>query len=311
MSFIKKLPDIPSNPYGGEKRNKAIGALCLTSIIWGTTWVASKIAVQGAPGLTVSSIRQFTAGSLFLIFYFIKGEKLPSIKQFGWLIMLSAFMIVFANGLSTWGVKFMSSGLAALIGALYPLCVALIQMIFLGNRNTKPLTFLGLFIGICGVAVVFYENTFHSQPEGYKLGVFLGFIAMISWSIGTILIARNKYQMNPYYAVGWQMFIGSFLIYILSKVTNNSIPISEVPAQTWVAIIYLILMGSLVAFVAFIFTVKYLESTLASLYAYINPLVAMFAGAIFLKEALTINLFIGAVITLIGVYMVNYSMKKA
>lgn len=291
-------------------KQKAYMALTATSLIWGTTWVASKIGVQQVPGLQVSYLRQFTAGSILVIFYLIKGEKLPTVKQFGWLVTLSVFIFVLANGFSTWSVKYMSSGLASLIGALYPLCVALIEMFVLKSKNNNPLTFIGLAIGIAGVAIVFYENAFQVQPEGYSFGIMLGLTAMFSWSIGTILITRNKYKMNPYYAIGWQMFIGSFIIFGLAHATNNNIPLKDVPAKTWAAIAYLIVMGSIVAFSAFIYSIKYLPAALASLYAYINPLVAMLTGALLLKEPLTLNLITGAVITLAGVYIVNYSMKK-
>ena len=282
--------------------------MAATCIIWGTTWVASKIAVHDIPALAVSYIRQFIAGTTLTVFYLLKGKGLPTAKQFGWLIMMSFFMFVLANGLSTWGVKYMNSGLAALIGALYPLCVALIEIIIFKTK-IKPITFLGLFIGLAGVAIVFYENTFHKQPEGYFFGIILGLIAMFAWSIGTIMVARNKYNMDPYQALGWQMLFGSVLIYILASFTNNTIPIHEIPAKTWGAIIYLIIMGSLIAFTCFLFTVKYLDPMLASIYAYINPIVAMLTGAVILNEALTINLLVGAIITMAGVYLVNRSLK--
>ena len=290
-------------------KQKAYLALVATSLIWGTTWVASKIAVQQMPGLQVSYIRQFAAGTILIIYFLIKGEKLPTIKQFGWLVTLSVFIFVLANGLSTWGVKYVNSGLASLIGALYPLCVALIELLILKNRNNSPLTFIGLIIGIGGVAFVFYENAFHDQPEGYSFGILLGFIAMLSWSIGTILITRNKYKMNPYYATGWQMLIGSFIICGLANSTHNTIPLNAIPLETWAAIAYLVVMGSIIAFVAFIYSTKYLPAAQASLYAYINPLVAMLTGSILLREPLTMNLITGAIITLAGVYLVNYSMK--
>jgi drug/metabolite transporter (DMT)-like permease len=285
-------------------------ALSATSVIWGTTWVASRIGVQQVPGLQVSYIRQFIAGILLLTFFFIRGEKLPTPQQFRWLFILSIFSFVLSNGFSTWSVKYISSGLAALISAMTPLCVVIIEMIFFKKKNNSPLTFLGLFIGIAGIAVVFYENAFHDQPEGYGLGVLLGFIAMVGWSIGTIFIARNKYQMNPYYAVGWQMFFGSFIICALANLTDNNIPFNEIPFKTWAAIAYLISVGSIVAFVAFIYTVKYLPPAIATLYAYINPIVAMITGALLLSEPLTLNLIIGALVTLAGVYIVNYSIRK-
>ena len=301
--------DNTSLDTSASKKSGSYLALTLTSIIWGTTWVASRIGVQYVPGLQISYIRQFIAGSLLLIFFFIRGEKLPTWQQFRWLFVLSIFTFVLSNGFSTWSVKYVSSGLAALISALYPLCVVIIEMIFFKRNSNTSLTFIGLFIGLAGVAIVFYENAFHEQPEGYSYGVILGVIAMIGWSIGTIYIARNKYQMNPYYAIGWQMFFGSFLICLLALTTNNNISFIEIPSQTWIVIAYLVSFGSVVAFVAFIYTVKYLSPAIASLYAYINPLVAMIVGSILLDEPLTFNLIIGALITLAGVYIVNYSIK--
>ena len=301
--------DNTSLDTSASKKSGSYLALTLTSIIWGTTWVASRIGVQHVPGLQISYIRQFIAGSLLLIFFFIRGEKLPTWQQFKWLFVLSIFTFVLSNGFSTWSVKYVSSGLAALISALYPLCVVIIEMIFFKRNNNTSLTFIGLFIGLAGVAIVFYENAFHEQPEGYSYGVILGVIAMIGWSIGTIYIARNKYQMNPYYAIGWQMFFGSFLICLLALTTNNNISFIEIPSQTWIVIAYLVSFGSVVAFVAFIYTVKYLSPAIASLYACINPLVAMIVGSILLDEPLTFNLIIGALITLAGVYIVNYSIK--
>lgn len=291
-------------------KQKAYLALCATSIIWGTTWVASRIGVQQTPGLQVSYIRQFLAGSLLLAFYLIKGEKLPTLVQFRWLAVMSVFMFVLANGLSTWSVKFMPSGLASLISALYPLCVVIIDMFFFRTYKNNRLTFAGLIIGFAGVAIVFYENAFHEQPEGYLFGILLGTIAMLAWSVGTIFVARNKYQINPYYAMGWQMFISSFIIFIMAQVTGQHIDISDIPLNTWAAVAYLIIMGSVIAFTAFIYTMKYLPPALASLFAYINPIVAMITGAILLDEPITLNILIGAVITLTGVYLVNRSVKS-
>lgn len=295
---------------GGGNKQKAYLALAGTSIIWGTTWVASRVGVQHMPGLQLSYLRQFISGAILLIFFLIKGEKLPTWQQFKWLALLSVFMFVLANGLSSWCVKYISSGLASLISALYPLCVVIIEMIFYKKRNNSPLTIIGLIIGIIGVAVVFYENAFHEQPAGYGFGVLLGFLAMFGWTIGTILVSRNKYQMNPYYALGWQMFISSFIIFIAANLTGNTIPLSDIPYQSWLAIAYLVSMGSLIAFMAFIYSIKNLPPAISSLYAYINPLVAMLVGALLLNEPLTTYIIAGACITLFGVYLVNYSIKK-
>lgn len=292
-------------------KQKAYTALAITCIGWGTTWVVSKIAVQGAPGLEVSCIRQFIAGSIFLIFFTFKKEPLPNKQQFIWLLISSLFLVVFNSGLTTWSIKYIPSGLAALIGALSPLFVVILEMVFLKSKSYNLLTFTGLFAGIVGIAIVFYENAFHQHPDGYVFGLILCFLGIISWSIGTLLIARNKYQLNPYYALGWQLFLAGFLLYILANATGNFIPVTTIPVKTWMAISYLVVLGSLITFVAFIYSIKYLPPALASLYAYINPIIAILIGSVVFSERLTINILIGSLVTLAGVYMVNQSLKKS
>lgn len=290
-------------------QQKAYIALAATSILWGSTWVVSKVGVEKIPGLQLAAIRQLIAGSIFVGFFSIRKQVLPQGKQWLWLLLLSTLMFVGANGLSTWSVKHIPSGLAALIGALYPLCVVLIEMFFF-KRRASLLTFIGLFIGIIGIAVVLYENAFEQHTEAYMFGIFLAVIAMLSWSLATIFLARNKYNMNPYYAMGWQMLFGSAQIFLLSWFTNQHIPFAAIAYESWMAIAYLVAAGSIIAFVAFIYTMKHLPTAIASLYAYINPIVAMLIGAVWVNEPLTIYLFFGSIITLFGVYLVNYSTKK-
>jgi len=293
-----------------QTKHKAYLALACTSLVWGSTWVVSKVGVQKIPALELSAVRQLIAGVLFLSFFTIKGEKLPTKKQFGWLIVISFLMFLLGNGLSTWSVKYIPSGLAALIAALYPLCVVVLEFLFFKRAAQSLLTFIGLFLGVGGIAIVFYENAFHHQPDGYFFGVILALLAMVGWSLGTIFIARNKYAMNPYYALGWQMIIGAALIFALAIGTNNFISILKIPADVWWVLAYLVIMGSVLAFVAFLYSMKHLSPAVASLYAYINPIVAIIIGSIILNEKLTGHIIIGSIVTLIGVYLVNYSVKR-
>ena len=286
-------------------------ALCITSIVWGTTWVASKIAVSDMPALQMASIRQFFGGIFFVLFFLLyKKIGLPTRQQFVWLLMMAFLMFVMANGLSTWSLNYIPTGLSALIGALYPLSVVVIEMLFFKNRNMNLLTFTGLLLGIAGIGIVFYESAFHNRPDGFIYGVILSVIAMLAWSVGTIFIVRNKVKMNPYYATGWQMLIGSGMLFIISHIFQPTIPLQAITAKSWLAITYLVLAGSLLAFIAFIYSMKKLPAALSSLYAYINPLVAMVTAAIVLNEQLTMNIFWGAIVTLVGGFLVNYSIKR-
>ena len=297
-----------------QPASKAKGyfALLTTSIVWGTTWVVSKIGVSEIPALQMASIRQLIAGALFVSFFlFIKKIALPTAKQFQWLFVMALLMFVSANGLSTWSIKFIPAGLSALIGALYPLCVVIIEKLFYKSRKLTVYTFIGLFLGIAGIVIVFYEHAFHHSDSGFLFGVFLSATAMLSWSVGTIFIARNKVEINPYYGLGWQMLIGGFLLLIVTSLSGHNVPFNSIPGKVWLVIAYLVILGSVVAFVAFIYSMKKLSAPVAALYAYVNPLVAMVTAHLFLGEKLSINILWGSVVTLAGVFLVNYSIKKS
>jgi drug/metabolite transporter (DMT)-like permease len=295
-------------------RGKAGGylALATTSILWGTTWVSSKVAVsENLPPFQMASMRQFFGGCCFLIFFIgFKKLPLPTLKQFGWLFILSMLMFVLANGLSTWSLKYIPTGLSALIGALYPFSVVIIERIFFKKRNLTPLTVTGLLLGVAGIGIVFYENIFEHHPAGFLLGVVLSALAMLSWSGGTMFIARNKLKINPYYAIGWQMMISSVVLFIISRTAQTAIPLSEVSFRVWFAIGYLVVFGSIISFIAFVYSMKKLPVAISSLYAYINPLVAMVTAALIIHEKLTMNILWGAIVTLTGVFLVNYSIKR-
>ncbi len=295
-------------------RGKAGGylALCITSLVWGTTWVASKIGVAEIPALQMAYIRQFFGGMIFVVFFMLyKKLSFPTRQQFGWLLIMSLLMFVMANGLSTWSLQFIPTGLSALVGALYPLSVVIIEMIFFKNRNLTLLTFAGLLLGITGIGIVFYENAFQQHPPGFLFGVTLSVIAMLCWSVGTVVIVRNKTNLNPYYATGWQMLVSSVVLFIVAQTTQKTVALPNISSTVWWVITYLVLAGSILSFVAFIYSMKKLPPAISSLYAYINPLVAMVTAALVLHEKLNINILWGAIVTLAGVFLVNYSLKRS
>jgi drug/metabolite transporter (DMT)-like permease len=291
-------------------KQKAYIALATTSIVWGSTWVACKIGIQKVPALEVASIRQFLAGILLLSYFFLKGQKLPTKTEFLWLAMMGILLFVSANGVATLALKTVPSGLCALISALYPLSVVIIERIFFRNARITVLTFMGLLLGIGGIAVVFYDNAFANHTEGYTWGVILSFIAMLSWSIGTIVLARTKLKLNTYYAAGWEMLISSFILMIMLLISGDAIPISDIPALSWGVIAYLVIASNIITFIAFIYTMKHLEPAVASLYAYINPIIATFVGSLLISEVITWKIIAGSFITLIGVFLVNQSLRK-
>ena len=294
-----------------DGKGKGYFALAVTCVVWGTTWVASKIGVSEIPALQMASIRQLLGGLCFVLFFMVyKKLPLPTAKQFRWIAIMAVLMFVFANGLSTYSLKYIPTGLSALIGALYPLSVVIIERIFFKSKKMNLLTFIGLFLGLTGVAIVFYESAFDNMNSNFIIGICLSVFAMLCWSVGTIFLARNKANINAYYGTGWQMLVSSAILFIMAKLTQPTVALSAISVTGWLAIAYLVFFGSIITFVAFIYSMKVLPAAISSLYAYINPLVAMLVAAALLREKLTINILWGAIVTLIGVYLVNLSIKR-
>lgn len=294
-----------------NRKAKGYIALAITCMVWGTTWVASKVGVTEMPALQMASIRQLLGGVCFVSFFMgYKKFALPTAKQFRWITIMAVLMFVFANGLSTWSLKYIPAGLSALIGALYPLSVVIIERLFFKNKKLNILTFIGLFLGLTGVAIVFYETAFGSMNAGFPVGVCLSLFAMLCWSFGTIFLSRNKENINPYYSTGWQMLVSAVILFAMAELTQPTVSLASISITAWFAILYLVIFGSIIAFIAFIYSLKVLPAALSSLYAYINPIVAMLVGAVILHEKLTINILWGAIVTLIGVYLVNLSTKR-
>jgi drug/metabolite transporter (DMT)-like permease len=294
-----------------SSQKKAYLALTVTSIVWGTTWVASKIGVSHMhAAFELASIRQFLGGSIYVIFFLVKGEKLPTAKQFLWLFAMAFLMFVSANGIATYGLQFITSGLAALIAALYPLSVVLIERFYFKAIKINMPTLVGLLLGIVGIGFIFYKDSIQAHGPDYLLGIGLSMFAMVCWSIGSIVIARTKMEINSYNSIGWQMLISSACMALYTLVSGNYIPLNQIPAISWGAIIYMVIGGSIFAFISFIYSMKHLKPAIASLYAYINPIVAIWVGSLLLNEKMSWNSIVGTICTLIGVYLVNWSLKN-
>jgi len=162
MSLSNKLP-----------KGKAGGYLALsaTSVLWGTTWVASKVAVsENLPPFQMASIRQFLGGVCFVGFFMLyKKMPLPTPKQFGWLVLLSLLMFVMANGLSTWSLKYIPTGFSALIGALYPFSVVIIERIFLINATLPRLPWRACCWALQASVLCFTKTFFTTRLVAFYL----------------------------------------------------------------------------------------------------------------------------------------------
>ncbi|MFV5687266.1 DMT family transporter [Flavobacterium sp. ZT3R25] len=283
-------------------------ALCWVSFFWGTTWIASKEGVKHMPAIQLAAIRQFLAGFLYIAFFMFKKTPWPKGKQWKTIIILSILNFVLSNGLSTWGVKYISSGLGAIIGALVPLWVVIISF-FRGERLVR-LAVIGLIVSFGGVCVIFYDHLSDFLLPDFRFGIFISIIATLTWAFGSLYTKKKAASFNPYFSLGLQMFLSSILLFAFTGATGTSVSLSSIPMISWLSIAYLIIIGSILTFIAFIYALQNLPAEINSIYAYINPIVAVILGTIIFGEELTIALGIGGGVTLFGLYMVNYSLRK-
>lgn len=283
-------------------------ALIWICFFWGTTWLASKEGVKHMPALQLAAIRQFLGAACYLGYFIFKKTPWPKGKQWKAILILSVLNFVLSNGLSTWGVKYISSGLGAVIGAIFPLWIVIISF-FNGERLSK-LAMIGLLVSFGGVCVVFSDYLADFIKPDFQFGIFLSVLATITWAFGSLYTKKKAKNFNPYFSLGLQMLISSILLFAYSGATGTSINITQIPSQAWWSIAYLVIFGSITTFVAFIYALQHLPTEVSSIYAYINPIVAVILGAFIFNEPLTITLSIGVVIVLLGIFLVNKGIKS-
>src|SRR5260221_6292109 len=151
-------------------RAKAIFALSLVCFLWGTTWLASKEGVRHMPAIQMASIRQVIAGTLYITFFLIKGARWPRGKEWITVVILSFLNFAMSNGLSTWGVKYISAGLGSIMSATFPLWIVVIGL-FSAREKIPTKAIIGLILGFAGVCVIFYEHLDDFLDANFRFGI--------------------------------------------------------------------------------------------------------------------------------------------
>ncbi len=316
ISPNKIEPAIPdSHSSLNEKRKattktKALIALGLVAFFWGTTWIASKEGVKHMPALQLAAIRQFIGGLGYVIFFLGKGRAIPRGREWRSILILTVLNFIFANGLSTWGVKYISGGLGSIIGATFPLWLVII-LFFKSRAKLPAMALIGFLLGFAGVCIIFYEHLGDFRNEDFRFGIFISLVAAIAWAFGTLYTKEKASDFNPYFSLGIQMLISSIILYAVCFFTGISIPVGEIPAKSWLSIGYLVIFSSVISFVAYLYALQHLPTSRVSIYAYINPVVAVLLGTFFFNEKFTAFIAIGGAVTLFGVYLVNEAFRRA
>ncbi|RYE00726.1 MAG: drug/metabolite-transporting permease [Sphingobacteriales bacterium] len=284
-------------------------ALVTICFFWGTTWIAARKGVSYMPALQMAGLRQLFAGLCLVGYFVIKGAAWPRKAQWRSIAMLGFLNFLLSNALSTWGVRYIPAGLGAIIGAIYPVWLVLIGL-GTGSAKLTRQTALGMLLGFGGICIIFYEHLHELVNPAFRLGIFLSVASTWSWAFGTLYTKKHAAQFNPYFSFGLQLVLSGTVLLTGMQVSGNAMPITSIPWEAWAAIWYLVFFGSVVTFAAFLYALQNLPTTQVSLYAYINPVVAVLLGALLIGEPLSLFIGAGTAVTLYGVFLVNRSISR-
>lgn len=291
---------------------RLIIALLAVAIIWGTTYLGIRIAVETIPPWFVTAIRQTIASLILLVLLLSKKE----LKWIGWpalgrQLLLSVLMIVIANGMTTVAEQSVPSGLASLLNALSPIVVFL-GSVLIGLQKPSLKGFLGVIIGFLGVAFIFRDGFDDLLDPHYKTGVlFLG-MAILGWASGTIYTKKYSHKSsNIFLDLCYQFIFSALIQWVFAFMFSPEITPASWTAKSIVAVGYLGVFGSVLGYLAYNYALKKVSATEVSILSYFNTVIALFLGWLVLDEVITIDLLVATVLIISGVVITNYKKKPA
>ncbi|XRE44680.1 Permease of the drug/metabolite transporter (DMT) superfamily [Tenacibaculum discolor] len=288
-----------------ESKPLVIAAFIAIYVIWGSTYLLNKIVVTEVSPLLLAAIRFSISGALImLIAKLLKREIKVTKKQLLNSAIAGFLFLVYGNGMFVWALKFVDSGFGALLAATQPLFVLLLLRLIDGKKMQRQ-SIIGVVLGIIGMYLLVSQNEITTSKD-MLIGIFMIFSCVLSWSYGSVFVAKAKLPKNFFVSTGYQMlFAGLFLFIgsVLLKETWSSPLGWSLKAQG--AMFLLIVFGSIVAFTSFNYLLKIVPTEKVSTSAYVNPVVALFLGWYFLDETLTTQSIVASVVLLSGVYFIT------
>ena len=288
---------------------KAYVAFACVAFFWGTTYLAIRVGVKTVPPMYLAGLRQLIAGLILCLPFFIKRSALPTKAELKRSIISGILMIVVGNGLVTWAEKYITSGLAAMLCSFTPFWVVGINRMTGKEESISKKIFLGMCLGLIGIIVIFYDNLKEFGEPAYLLGIIGILIANAGWGAGTVYIKKKPTSLNPLYAAGLQLTSAGIILTVLSFIFEKDQTLNF-ETDALLSLLYLIIFGSVVAYGAYLYALAKLPSHLVSMYAYINPVVAVLLGWLMLDEVINLQMMFAFTLILLSVYLVNKQQQK-
>ncbi len=295
-----------------ESKVKLVFAFGLVYIIWGSTYLAIKLAIDSIPPFLMAGARHVIAGLILITFVYLKEKPSIRPRHIRSNTIIGGLLLLGGNGGVVWAEQFVPSGLASLLVSMVPIWILLIN--WLGLKNGKPSVkkTAGVVLGLSGLMFLISPLELLRAEAVNPIGAIVLMFASLSWAAGSVYTNYAKMPESKFAAISIQMLSGGFMLLIWSFIVGEykHFNISAVTVNSYLALIYLIIFGSLIAYSAYIWLLHAAGPSLTSTYAYVNPVVAVFLGWILISEPMNPRIIISTVIIISAVALITSSHKQ-
>ena len=291
-----------------------IAAFAAIYIVWGSTYIAILFAIKDIPVLMMTGIRFVTAGLILFVYSLSRGETLPDIKSLGKITLSGILMLFIGTGSVAYVEQYIPSGLAAIIVATVPLWFVLLDKRKWKNNFSNKWIIGGLVLGFAGILTLFAgKGSISLTGDKAKLiSIFILLAGTISWAGGSLYAKYKPAEGSSSMKASLQMLVAGSCSLLASLISGeyHQMVWSAISWQSWTALLYLIFIGSLVGYSAYIWLLSVRPAVLVGTYAYVNPVVAVFLGWLIANERISSQQLIALVVILAGVILVTLSKEK-
>lgn len=284
-------------------------ALIALYIVWGSTYLAIRFAVETIPPFLQAGLRFFISGLILVLWRRAAGDEMPTRVQWRSVTIIGTLLLLGGNGLVSFAEQRIASGVAALIVGTVPLWLVLIEALRPGGVKPTWQAIVGLIVGFGGIYLLVGPSELTGKLQFDTIGTVAVIIASFLWSLGSIYSRSADVPKSALMTTGTEMLAGSIPIFLVSLVLGEwrTFDIAQVSTESWLGLIYLITFGSMIGFVAYIWLLQNAPISLVATYAYVNPLVAVLLGNWFVQEALTPRILAATGIIIGSVIFINWA----
>jgi drug/metabolite transporter (DMT)-like permease len=289
-----------------RERRLAYVAWIVVCVVWGTTYLAIRVALESVPVALLAGLRWATAGVLLAALLPFFGERLPHPRTWTSIAIAGFLMAVIGNGGVVWAQQYVASGLAAVVVAMVPFWTVVVEALLPRGERLTGRILLGLGLGFLGIVVLIWPELMIGGQSGefFVAGVIALQIACLGWALGTSYTKRTAMSVSPLSAAAMQMLLSGVMLIGIATATGEWSRLAFT-ARTAGAMIYLVVIGSIVGYTAFVHALKHLPISTVSLYAYVSPLIAVILGTVLLSEPFSLRLVIASALVFVGIAVVR------